>query len=49
MDNMFMKSENDKTSDPYSLLVNLSNKIYLKKKGKYVELLNLFIYYTWKN
>ena len=43
-----MNSENGKTSDPHRLLLNLSNKINLKRSDKYVPLPNLSIYYTWK-
>ena len=49
MDTIFMNSENSKTSDPPTLLLNLSDKINLKIKDKYVALSNLSIYYTWKN
>ena len=38
-----------KTSDPYRLLLNLSDKINLKRRDKYVALSDLGIYYTWKN
>ena len=48
MDTIFMNSENSKTSDPHRLLLNLSNKINLKRSDKYVPLPNLSIYYTWK-
>ena len=44
-----MNSENSKTSDPGSLLLNLSDKINLKISDKYVALSSLSIYYTWKN
>ena len=44
MDTIFMNSENNKTSDPYRLLLNLSDKII----NKYIALSNLTIYYTWK-
>ena len=43
-----MDSENSKTSDPHRLLVNLSDKINLKRSDKYVALSNPSIYYTWK-
>ena len=43
MDTIFMKSGNSKTSDPYSLLLNLSDKINLKRSDKYVALSNLSI------
>ena len=46
---IFMDSENSKTSDPYRLLLNLLDKINLKRCDKYVALWNLSIYDTWKN
>ena len=49
MDTMFMNSEKSKTSDPHRLLLNISDKMNLKRKDKYVVLSNLGIYYTWKN
>ena len=49
MDTIFMNSEKSKTSDPHRLLLNLSDKIYLKKSDKNVALLDLSIYYTRKN
>ena len=39
-----MNSENSKTSDPHRLLLNLSDKINVKRSDKYVTLLNLSIY-----
>ena len=44
-----MNSENSKTSDPHRLLLNLTDKINLKRSDKYVALSNLSIYYKWKN
>ena len=49
MDTIFMNSKNSKTSDPHRLLLNISEKINLKRSDKYVALSNLSIYYTWKN
>ena len=49
MDTIFMNFENSKTSDPHKLLLNLADKINLKRTDKYVALSNLGIYYTWKN
>ena len=49
MNTTFMNSKNSKTSDLYRLLLNLKNKIDLKRKDKYIALSNLSIYYTWKN
>ena len=44
-----MNSENNNTPYPYRLLLNLSDKINLKRSYKYVALSNLSNYYTWKN
>ena len=44
-----MNSENNETSDPHRLLLNLTDKINLKRSDKYIALSNLSIYYTWKN
>ena len=49
MDTLFMNSENSKTSDPHRLLLNLSDKINLRRSDKYVALSNLSVYCTWKN
>ena len=38
MNSMFMNSKNSQTSDPYRLLVNLTGKIDLRKKVKYIAL-----------
>ena len=46
MDSIFMNSKNSKTSDPHRLLVNLTDKIDLRRKDKYIALSNLSIYYT---
>ena len=43
-----MNSKNSKTSDPHRLLLNISDKINLKKSDKHVALSNLSIYHTWK-
>ena len=43
-----MNSGNSKTSDAHRLLINLSDKLNLKRSDKYVALSNLSIYYTWK-
>ena len=43
-----MNSEKSKTSDPHRLLLNLSDKIHLKRNDKDIALSNLSIYYAWK-
>ena len=49
MDTIFINSEKSKTPDPHRLLLNLTDKIDLRRKDKYIALSNLSIYYTWKN
>ena len=44
-----MNSKNSGTSDSHRLLLNLTDKIDLKRNDKYVALSNLSICYTWKN
>ena len=46
MDTIFTNSGNSESSNPHRLLLNLQDKINLKKKDKYVALSNLSIYYT---
>ena len=45
MDTIFINSKNSKTSDSHRLLINLTDKINLKRSNKYVALSNLSIYY----
>ena len=40
-----MNSENSKTLDPHRLLLNLTDKIDLRRKDKFITLSNLSIYY----
>ena len=49
MNTIFMNSKISETSDPHRLLLNLTDKINVKRSDKYVALSNLTIYYTWKN
>ena len=44
-----MNSKNSKTSDPHRLLLNLTDKMNLKRSDKYFALSNLSTYYAWKN
>ena len=46
MNTLFIYSRNSKTSNPHRLLLNLPDKINLKRNDKYVALSNLSIYYT---
>ena len=49
MDTIFMNSENSKTSKPHVLVLNLTDKIDLRRGKKSIAFSNLTIYYTWKN
>ena len=44
-----MNSKNSKISEAYRLLLNLTDKINIKRSDKYDALSNLVIYHTWKN
>ena len=43
MNTIFMNSENSKTSDSHRLLLDLTDKIDLRRKDKYIALSNLSI------
>ena len=49
MDTIFMNSGNSKTSEYHVLLLNLTDKLDLRRGEKTVALSNLSIYYTCKN
>ena len=49
MNTIFMNSDNSETSDCHRLLLNLTDKINLKRSDKYIALINLSIYFIWKN
>ena len=49
MDTIFMNSENSGTLKPHILISKLINKLDLRIGKKVIALLNLSIYYTWKN
>ena len=44
-----MNCENSKTSERYRLLLNLADKINLKRTDKHVALSTLIMYYRWVN
>ena len=48
MNTIFINSKNNKTSDLQRLLINLTDKINLKRSDKYVALSSLSMYYTRK-
>ena len=44
-----MNTENSKTNQPHKFRLYLSGKLNLKNRNKNITLVNLSIYYTWKN
>ena len=49
MHTIFPNSGNSETSDSHRLLLNLLDKMKLKRSDKFVALSNRSIYYRWKN
>ena len=49
MDTIFMNSDNSKSSEPHILKLKLASKLDLQLGEKVIALLNLSIYYRWKN
>ena len=49
MDTIFMNSENSKTSEPYVLILKLTDKLDLRRGEKSIALSNLSIYYMEKH
>ena len=43
-----MSSENNKISNPHRPLLNLSDKVDVRRSNKYFALSNFTIYYTWE-
>ena len=44
MNTIFMNSGNSKTPDPHRVLLNLSDKINLKRSDKHVAISNLSVF-----
>ena len=49
MDTKFINLENSNTSKPHVLILNITDKIYLRRSENSFAVSNLSIYYTWKN
>ena len=49
METFFMNSKNSKINEPKTFKYDLINKLDLKNPNKNMVLVNLSIYYTWKN
>ena len=49
METIFVKTENSKTNEPHRFKLDLADKLNLKNPNKHFALVNLSIYYIWKN
>ena len=49
MDTILLNSKSNEECDPHTLLINLTDKINLKRVDKYVALSNLSVYNKWRN
>ena len=49
MDTTYYEFKSRKTSASHRLILNLTDKMNLKRSDKYVALSNLSIYFTWKD
>ena len=49
METIFMNTENSKTNESNKFIYHFTDKLNLKDPHKNVALVNLSIYYTWKN
>ena len=49
METIFMNTDNSKTNEPHRFKLDLADKLNLKNLKKNITLVNLSIYYTWKN
>ena len=49
METFFMNTKNSKTNEPNRFKYDLIDKLDLKNPNKNMALVNLSIYYTWKN
>ena len=49
METIFMNTENSGTNEPHRFRLDLTAKLNLKNPKKNMALVNLSIYYTWKN
>ena len=48
METIFMNTEDSKTNEPHRFVLNLSQRLDLRRSNKHIALLHLSIYYTWK-
>ena len=49
VETIFMNTENSKTNESQRFRLDLTDKLNLKNPKKNMALVNLSIYYTWKN
>lgn len=44
-----MNTESSESSEAHKFMINMTDKINLKRSGKFESRWNLSIYYTWRN
>ena len=49
METIFMNTENSKMNEPHKVVLDFSQRLDLRNLNKLIALLNLSIYYMWKN
>ena len=49
MEKIFINTENSKMNERHKYVLNLSQRLDLRRSNKHVAFQNLSIYYTWKN
>ena len=49
METIFLNTESSKTNEQHRFKLDLADKLNLKNPKKNISLVNLSIYYTWKN
>ena len=49
METIFVNTENSKTNESNKFIYQFADKLNLKKLNKNIALINLSIYYTWRN
>ena len=49
METKITRTENSEKNEPHKFVLDLSQRLYLRRSNKHVTLQSSSIYYTWKN
>ena len=49
MEILFMDTENSKSNEPHTFVLNLTERLDLRSLNKHVAIQNMSTYYNWKN